>query len=134
MRLSKGEEDTGGRLKNYLLANALEAIIGAIYLDQGYEKSKNFVHSHLFKNLDDIIEQRLDIDCKTKIQEIAQAMYKVTPTYEVIEEEGPDHNKIFTVVVKIDNKEIGKGSGSSKQKAEEDAARMGIEYIEKDNN
>lgn len=134
MRLSKGEEDTGGRNKSYLLANALEAVIGAIYLDQGYEKARDFVHIHLLKKTEHIVENRLDIDSKTKIQEVAQAQYKVTPLYEVIEEEGPDHDKRFTVVVKINDKEVGRGFGTSKQKAEENAAKRGIEYIENDNN
>lgn len=134
IRLSKGEEDTGGRSKSYLLANALEAIIGAIYLDQGYEKAKEFVHTFLIKKIDYIVANRLDIDSKTKIQELAQAKYKVTPFYEVIEEEGPDHDKKFTVVVKINEKEIGKGIGTSKQKAEEEAAKEGVKYIENDNN
>lgn len=134
IRLSKGEEDTGGRTKNYLLANAFEAIIGAIYLDKGYESAREFVHNHLLKKIEYIVENRLDIDSKTKIQEISQAQYRVTPIYEVIEEEGPDHDKRFTVVVKINGKEIGKGFGTSKQKAEEDAAKSGIEYLEKDSN
>ncbi|OGC45032.1 ribonuclease III [candidate division WS6 bacterium RIFOXYC1_FULL_33_10] len=134
IRLSKGEEDTGGRAKSYLLANAFEAIIGAIYLDSGYEVARDFVHTHLLKKIEHIVENRLDIDSKTKIQEVTQSKYKVTPVYEVIEEEGPDHDKRFTVVVKINGKEIGKGFGTSKQKAEEDAAKSGIEYIENDNN
>lgn len=132
LRLSKGEEDTGGRTKSYLLANAFEAVIGAIYLDQGYEKAREFVTRYLLNKLGKIVENRLDIDSKTKIQELAQAKYKVTPSYEVVEEEGPDHDKRFTVVVKINEKEIGKGSGTSKQKAEEEAATNGIEYIEND--
>ena len=130
--LSKGEEDTGGRNKNYLLANTFEAIIGGIYLDQGYEKSKEFVHMHLINKLNDIVKHRLDIDSKTKIQEMAQSRYKVTPVYDVTNEQGPDHDKEFTVVVKINNKVIGKGVGTSKQRAEEDAASKGIEYIEND--
>lgn len=131
--LSKGEEDTGGRTKDYLLANTFEAIIGAIYIDQGYEKCKEFVYTHLIPKLNDIIKNRSDIDNKTRIQEITQAKYKVTPVYEVIHEEGPDHNKKFTVVVKINNKVIGKGVGKSKQKAQEQAALNGIEYLEKEN-
>ncbi len=130
--LSKGEEDTGGRTKNFLLANTFEAVIGGIYLDQGYEKSKEFVHMHLIEKLNSIVKNRLDIDSKTKIQEIAQAKYKVTPIYDVKDEQGPDHDKQFTVVVKINNKIIGEGTGSSKQRAEEDAASKGIEYIQKD--
>ena len=131
--LSRGEEDTGGRTKDYLLANTFEAIIGAIYIDQGYEKCKEFVYTHLIPKLNDIIKSMSDIDNKTRIQEITQAKYKVTPVYEVIHEEGPDHNKKFTIVVKINNKVIGKGVGKSKQKAQEQAALSGIEYLEKEN-
>ncbi len=131
--LSRGEEDTGGRTKDYLLANTFEAIIGAIYIDQGYEKCKEFVYTHLIPKLNDIIKNRSDIDNKTRIQEITQARYKVTPVYEVINEEGPDHNKKFTIVVKINNKVIGKGVGKSKQKAQEQAALSGIKYLEKEN-
>jgi len=130
--LSKGEEDTGGRTKSYLLANAFEALIGAIYLDQGYEKSREFINKYLVKKLPDIVKNRTDIDSKTKIQEVAQAKYKETPTYEVINQEGPDHDKHFTVIVKIKDKTIGEGKGSSKQRAEEDAATKGLEYIEND--
>ena len=133
MFLSKGEEDTGGRTKNYLLANTFEAIIGAMYLDQGYTACKEFIYAHLLEKLGDIVKNRLDIDSKTKIQEMAQAKYKVTPIYEVIEQKGPDHDKEFTVVVKINSNVIGEGKGSSKQRAEEDAATKGIEYIKKDN-
>lgn len=130
LRLSKGEEDSGGREKDYLLANAFEAVLGAIYLDKGYEEAKNFIYRTLIPKLGEIVEYRLDIDNKTRIQELAQSEYKTTPTYEVINEEGPDHDKTFTVVVKIDDKIIGEGTGSSKQKAEERAAEVGIEYIE----
>ncbi len=133
MFLSKGEEDTGGRTKNYLLANTFEAIIGAMYLDQGYTACKEFIYAHLVEKLSDIVKNRLDIDSKTKIQEMAQAKYKVTPVYEVVDEKGPDHDKEFTVVVKVNTNVIGKGKGSSKQRAEEDAATKGIEYIKKDN-
>ncbi len=130
LRLSRGEEESGGREKDYLLANAFEAILGAIYLDKGYEEAKNFIYRTLIPKLGEIVEYRLDIDNKTRIQELAQSEYKTTPTYEVINEEGPDHDKTFTVVVKIDDKIIGEGTGSSKQKAEERAAEIGIKYIE----
>ena len=130
MRLSRGEEDSGGREKDYLLANTFEAVLGAIYLDSGYENCVQFVHRVLLPKIGDIVKHRLDIDNKTKIQELAQSMYKSTPTYEVTDEQGPDHDKIFTVVVKIDNKIVGEGKGSSKQRAEEQAAKIGVEYIE----
>lgn len=132
--LSKGEEDTGGRTKNFLLANTFEAIIGSIYIDQGYDSSKEFIHRFLIKKLDSIVKHRLDIDSKTKIQEIIQQDFKVTPAYEVTNENGPDHDKEFTVVIKVNDKVIGKGVGSSKQRAEEEAATKGIEYLESKSN
>ena len=127
--LSKGEEDTGGRTKNFLLANTFEAIIGGIYIDQGYDMSKEFIYRFLIKKLEDIVKNRSDIDSKTKIQEVIQAKFKVTPIYEVTNEQGPDHDKQFTVVIKINDKVIGEGTGSSKQRAEEDAASKGITYL-----
>lgn len=133
LRLSRGEEDSGGRDKDYLLANTFEAILGAIYIDKGYEECKSFVERSLLPKIEEIVKHRLDIDNKTKIQELAQSLYKSTPVYEVINEEGPDHDKTFTVVIKIDNKIYGEGKGSSKQKAEEQAAKVGIENIESSN-
>jgi ribonuclease III len=129
--MSKGEEDSGGRDKDYLLANAYEAILGAIYLDKGLEVCRAFVERTLLKQLNYIVDNELFIDPKTKIQELIQAEYKVTPTYEVIEERGPDHNKNFIVVLKIGDKFSCKGYGSSKQRAEEDAAQKAIKKIEK---
>lgn len=131
LRLAKGEEETGGRDKDYILANTFEAVLGAIFIDQGLEKCRDLVNRVLISKIDNIVENRLDIDSKTKIQEIAQAKFKSTPVYEVVEEKGPDHDKEFTVIVKIGNKVVGKGKGGSKQKAEEDAATEGLKYIEK---
>jgi ribonuclease-3 len=130
LRMSRGEEESGGRDKDYLLANTFEAILGAIYLDHGYDSCKEFVSKTLFPKLDNIVKNRLDIDNKTKMQELSQSVFKLTPTYEVIKEDGPDHNKIFTVVIKLDEKIVGEGKGASKQKAEEQAASEGIKYIE----
>ena len=129
LRMSKGEEDSGGRDKDYLLANTFEAILGAIYLDHGYSTCQEFISKVLFPKIEQIVEYRLDIDSKTRMQELSQSVFKLTPTYEVIKEEGPDHNKIFTVVVKLEDKVVGTGQGSSKQRAEEQAAIEGIEYI-----
>jgi ribonuclease-3 len=129
IRMSKGEEENGGREKSYILANTFEAILGAIYLDHGYEICKNFISRILLPKIEQIVEYRLDIDSKTKMQELAQSVFKLTPAYDVIKEEGPDHNKVFTVVVKLDDKIVGQGQGSSKQRAEEQAAKEGIEYI-----
>jgi ribonuclease-3 len=131
LKMAKGEEESGGRDKDYILANTFEAVLGAIFLDQGLNICRDLVNKVLLLKVENIVENRLDIDGKTKIQEVAQAKYKLTPTYEVIKEHGPDHDKIFIVAVKIGNKVIGKGEGSSKQKAEEAAAQKGLEYIEK---
>lgn len=131
LRMARGEEESGGQEKDYLLANTFEAVLGAIYVDQGYEKCKELVHRILIPKVKDIVENRLDIDGKTKIQEVAQARYQITPTYEIIKEEGPDHDKVFTVAVMLEDKVIGKGEGSSKQKAEEAAAQDGLKYIDK---
>lgn len=129
--LSKGEDETGGRDKDYLLANAFEAILGAIYLDQGYDASKAFVLRYLAPLTEEIVDKRLDIDPKTKFQEIAQSFYKATPIYKAVGESGPDHDKIFTMAAFIGEKEFGRGEGPSKQKAEEAAADKAIKKIEK---
>jgi len=131
LKMAKGEEESGGRDKDYILANTFEAVLGAIYIDQGLDKCRDLVNRILISKIKNIVENRLDIDNKTKIQEVAQAKYKLTPIYEVIEEYGPDHDKEFTVVVKIGDKIIGKGKGGSKQRAEEAAAQRGLQYIKK---
>lgn len=129
LMMSKGEEATGGREKDYLLANTFEAVLGAIFEDLGYEECKKFIFKHLIPKIDEIVKLRSDIDSKTRFQEIAQAKFKVTPIYEVISEEGPDHEKLFTVGVYIDGKLFGKGVGVSKQKAEEDAAKHALQKL-----
>jgi ribonuclease III len=129
--MSKGEKDSGGQDKDFILANTYEALLGAIYMDLGFEKCKEFVKKTALKKLPRVISEELFIDPKTKIQELIQAKYKVTPTYKVIEEVGPDHDKSFTVALKIGNTVMAKGSGLSKQKAEEDAAQKSIDILEK---
>lgn len=131
LRMSKGEEVTGGRDKDFLLANTFEAVLGAIYLDLGYIQCKNLVYQVLIPKLEGVVENRSDIDFKTKFQELAQAKYKVTPIYKVLSEQGPDHDKSFTMGVYIHDKEFGKGQGSSKQRAEEEAAQQALEIIDK---
>jgi len=134
LRMAKGEKESGGENKDYLLANTFEAVLGAIYIDQGYEKCKELVNRILITKIPEIVKSRSDIDSKTKIQEVAQSQYKITPIYKVIKEIGPDHDREFIVAVKLGNKVIGEGRGSSKQKAEEEAASKGLEYMEKDLN
>ena len=130
--MSKGEEDSGGKDKDYLLANAYEAILGAIYIDQGLKKCEEFVEMTILKSLSNIIDNELFIDPKTKVQEMVQAKYKVTPSYDVIKEDGPDHDKSFTVTLKVNKNILAEGFGLSKQKAEEDAAQKAIDILMKD--
>lgn len=129
--MSKGEEATGGRDKDYLLANTFEAVLGAIYLDKGYEIARNYVLEKLTTGLDEIVEKRLDIDNKSRFQEIAQREYKITPVYRVLSENGPDHEKLFSVGVFVGKEQFGLGEGSSKQKAEESAAENALKKIAK---
>jgi len=120
--LSKGEEQSGGRQKDYILANTMEALIGAIYLDQGYEVANEFVMRTIVVFLEDIIAQGLHIDSKSHVQELAQEKLNLTPKYEVINEAGPDHEKNFVMGVYFGKKLAGQGEGSSKQDAEQAAA------------
>jgi len=128
--LSKGEAKSGGRNKEIILANTFEALIGAIYLDQGYKTAQEFVNYHLISHLPEIIEKRLYLDPKTRFQEIVQEKIGITPSYKLIKEEGPDHAKTFTMGVYIQDKLIAKGTGPSKQAAETQAAAKAIEIWE----
>jgi ribonuclease-3 len=124
--MSKGEESTGGRSRPYILANTVEAIIGAIYLDSGYNECEKFIEKNLSTKLPEIIEKRLDIDAKSRLQEIAQEVHKYTPVYEIVKAEGPDHNRIFTVEAIVNDKRFGVGTGRSKQEAEQNAAEEAL--------
>lgn len=124
--LSKGEEKSGGRQKGYILANTLESLIGAIYLDKGYDHAEKFIQQFIITRLDDIIAQGLHIDAKSKFQELCQEKEGFTPYYQVLEETGPDHNKLFTMGSFIENELIAIGKGPSKQKAEEEAAKNAL--------
>jgi ribonuclease III len=121
--LSRGEARDTGRARQYILANAIEALIGAIYLDQGYEPSKVFISRFILKELPIIIEKRLYRDAKSLLQEEAQERVGVTPTYEVLEEWGPDHARNFKVGVFLEKELAGSGQGPSKQEAQQEAAR-----------
>lgn len=125
--LSRGEQSEKGKARLYILANALEALIGAIYLDQGFSKCQGFVEKHLLGRLEKIVEKGLFRDPKSRFQEEAQERMKNTPFYEVLEESGPDHQKHFVVAVFLEREMIAKGEGSSKQEAEEMAAQGALE-------
>jgi len=124
--LSRGEERSGGRKKNYLLANILESLIGAIYLDQGYGSAHKFIHDVIITKLGSILEQGLHIDAKSRFQELAQEELGVTPSYKVLKEDGPDHSKNFIMGAYIGDELVDEGSGSSKQKAEQSAAKNAL--------
>ncbi len=125
--MSRGEAKDTGRARQYILANAFEACIGAIYLDQGYEPAKAFIAGQLFLKTDRIVEKRLWQDPKSRFQELAQDNVSITPTYELIDQEGPDHDRIFTIGVYLKKEKVAEGKGQSKQEAEQDAAEHAIE-------
>ncbi len=126
--LSKGEaKDKNSKARMYILANAIEAIIGAIYLDGGWDEAKKFIDSHIISILPNILENKLYIDPKSRFQETSQELMGITPTYKVLKEVGPDHNKEFTVGVFLDKELIAIGSGTSKQEAQIAAAEAGLE-------
>ena len=124
--LSKGEARDIGRARQFILANTFEALVGAIYLDQEFEKARKFIEKNLIAELPDILEKKLYHDPKSRFQEGAQDKMGITPTYEVLAESGPDHVKNFIVGVFLGEKMIAKGEGPSKQTAQEKAAKAGI--------
>ena len=124
--MSRGEQQDTGKARDYILANAFEAVMGAIYLDQGYNSSRDFTIRHLLTQLDHILENQLYIDAKTKFQELCQEQTGVTPSYRVLEESGPDHDKNFRVGIYINSTLVASGKGSSKQTAQQDAAKAAL--------
>ncbi len=124
--MSKGEERSGGREKDSTLANALEALIGAIYLDQGFEKVQTFCNEFILTRLSGLLAEGKDRDQKSLFQERAQEHCGVTPHYDVVDQEGPDHDKIFTCAVFIGEEQVAVGRGNSKQRAETSAADAGL--------
>ena len=125
--MSKGEEKSGGRDRSLLLANVFEAVVGAIYLDQGYDAAKRFVHRLIIPRLPAIIEHDLHRDPKSQLQEVAQQRKSKTPRYKVQAAVGPDHDKRFTVEVYVGDNKVGTGEGPSKQSAEQAAAEDALE-------
>ncbi|MEK7155548.1 MAG: ribonuclease III [Patescibacteria group bacterium] len=124
--LSRGEAKDTGRARGIILANAFEAVIGAIYLDQGYGASYSFIEAQLFHKTDEVVEKRLWQDAKSKLQEIAQERMAVTPTYELMNQTGPDHDKVFVVAAYLGREKTALGEGRSKQEAEQDAAQKAL--------
>jgi len=129
--LSRGESKDHGKARQYILANAVEAVIGAVYLDQGYGAAEKLIMTFIVSQLPDVIAQGLHIDNKSRFQELAQERYRVTPSYEVLREEGLDHAKSFVVGVFLGSRKMGEGHGSSKQEAQQQAAREALESLSK---
>lgn len=126
IRTSRGEAKNKGKARDLILANAFEALIGAIYIDQGFEVASSFVEKNICYKIDDIVKNELYYDAKSKFQEKAQEKFGITPTYESISESGPDHDKIFVVGAFLGKEKVAEGSGSSKQRAQLDAAKNAL--------
>ena len=124
--LSRGEAKDTGRARNIILANAFEAVIGAVYLDQGYDAAYKFIDAQLFHKTEEVVEKRLWQDAKSRFQEMAQEKVSVTPTYELMDQSGPDHDKTFTIAAYLGREKIALGEGRSKQEAEQDAAQKAL--------
>lgn len=127
--LSKGEAKDNGRARQAILADTFEAVTGAIYLDSGFESAKQFIAKNLLPKIDEIVANNLWQDSKSAFQEKAQALKDTTPTYQVLSAIGPDHSKTFTVGLYLGEELIAKGVGPSKQRAEQEAAREGLEQM-----
>ncbi len=124
--LSRGEAKDNGRARQVILANTFEAIVGAMYLDQGYAAAQIFIGKYLLPLTDEIVAKKLWVDAKSYFQEQAQELRDITPTYKVLSELGPDHDKVFTVGLYLGSELVAKGQGPSKQRAEQEAARAGL--------
>ncbi|MBI3577591.1 ribonuclease III [Candidatus Gottesmanbacteria bacterium] len=129
--LSRGEEDSGGRQNTSLLADTFEALLGALYLDQGIETARKYLATFLFPNTAEIVEKKAYIDYKSLLQEIIQEQTKISPTYRVVKSEGPDHAKTFWIEAMMGEKTLGGGMGKSKQEAEQAAASDALEKKKK---
>jgi ribonuclease III len=129
LRLSKGEKRGSDRARGQILANTYEALIGAVYLDQGYDAAKSFIEETLISTFETILSTGSWMDPKTRLQEVMQSEHGHTPQYRVLQEEGPDHDKTFTVGVFMDKEQLGAGNGSSKQIAQQEAAQNALAIL-----
>lgn len=125
--LSKGEEQGQSKARNIILADAIEAIIGAIYLDRGYKDSQEFIESHILEKVQHVLKEKIHIDPKSELQEKTQELYNITPSYQVLKEEGPDHKKHFTIGVFVEDHQLAEGEGYSKQQAQIAAAKKALD-------
>lgn len=129
--LGRGEEMTGGRERDSILADTMEAIFGALYLDQGFAAASEFILEQLKVDIINVAEGNHIQDYKTMLQEVIQEDGNMRPEYEVVDEEGPDHNKTFKVAVKLNKDNLGSGRGSSKKEAEQEAAKVALDKLDK---
>lgn len=127
LMMSRGEEKDTGKARQYLLANSVEAVIGAIYLDGGYEPAKRFISERIIVHMEDILKEKLYQDPKSRFQEEAQERLGVTPAYRVEKEWGPDHDKHFIIGIYLGGEKVAEGEGTSKQTAQRRAAQAGLE-------
>ncbi len=127
--LGKGEDSTGGRIKKSILSDTLEAVIGAVYLDSGFEKAREIVLSFFKERIEKVTEEGEIYDYKTELQEKTQFAYGALPEYKVIKEQGMEHNRVFTVAVSLGGKELGVASGKRKKEAEALAAKEALEKL-----
>ncbi len=125
--LSRGEARDTGRARQIILANAFEAVIGALYLDSGYDAAKEFISKQLFHKTDEVVAKRLWQDAKSRLQEISQEKERVTPSYQLVSQTGPDHDRTFRVASVIGGAQVAVGEGRSKQEAEQDAAQKALD-------
>jgi ribonuclease-3 len=128
LRLSRGEKRGTDRARAQILANSFEAVVGALYLDQGWEAAKTFITEAILSTFDEILRTGSWMDPKSHLQEVVQSEDGFTPVYKVMSEEGPDHDKVFTVGVFVNNELRGQGTGSSKQAGQQKAAEAALEY------
>ncbi len=130
LRMSRGEKNGSVRARQQILANAFEAVIGAIYLERGYSDADEFIKKHILSKLDNILESGSWRDPKSHLQEVSQRIDGHTPVYKVLSEDGPDHDKIFTLGVFVGEALMGKGTGPSKQNAQQEAAKAALKAYE----
>lgn len=129
LKMSKGEEEGGGRTNKTILANTYEAVVGGLFLDGGIEKARDFIATTILANQNEFVGTQGLKDSKSMLQELMQEKYKVSPDYRILEEEGPDHDKTYTSGVFLNGELVAKGAGHSKQEAEKDAAQKAIEVL-----
>jgi ribonuclease-3 len=127
--LGRGEENTGGRNKNAILADALEAVIGALYLDSGYKAAFTFMSRYMKVEIERVLNRQYYLDYKSELQELSQHRYKSYPVYRLLKRAGPEHERYFWIEVTVNGKTYGPGMGKNKKTAEQEAARMAYEQV-----